>query len=445
MPPVIRQVVADAQAIYARYPSRMPSDEALGALGFSAKTRAYPGNVAVTVIGMKRPVRLPMLQVLFNKFRLRYCISVTEPAFDEPWVVLPVRNGDNERLVLELKEALDNVVLASGQERAKYMAVTKALIPRIIFGVMLPSSGKLVWRAQRIVRAFERGQKRSWDESIHRLGVAIQKFTYAETNTEAAKWHNVVRKTLRVVKPKAKQWNVENYDRDTLWAAQNVADLAPRNVMRKRTMLEALPRWTTHNYRTVQNMKRGTVNPNKHDPAKFLYYKKLEAVMDAYFAQHALRAPHMPPGVFVNGRQKYLYRGMHPSPHLDVKKALQDGYIEERGFMAFSRDPDIAAGFANRNVRRGIFVRIDPFVDVPRGTPWLWFHKRTLNSWVRSTIPKEAEVLLPPGRLVFKPFTAVRTNDMRWTEIEASFIPDARYMQKHRRPNKRKYVTMARS
>jgi hypothetical protein len=169
---------------------------------------------------------------------------------------------------------------------------------------------------------------------------------------------------------------------------------------------------------------------------QLLSSRYLQAAMVRYFREHALRAPSMPPGEFVNGRQAILFRGMHGSEYFDVGKALRDGQISERGFIAMTRNLSVAREFAEKHQQLpGIIVQIDGIKDVPRGTPWLWFDKKTLsaNHKLKSFLPGEQEVLLPPGRLIFKSDPWKMNSEHVTWRVAAKYVPDPAFLEKNPR------------
>jgi len=272
------------------------------------------------------------------------------------------------------------------------------------------SKKSIFGRVKRIVAAARRGQKRSLDEQLQMMHIALKKFKEFERSrnfTEATKWHNVIRKTLQAVHSKPNKVQLSRENQVLIKQAQNIRDAKPTRTASKKKVLKELSRWTTPYYSTIQNHKRGTFVPLGPNRATNVWKRnKLLFALNSYFTRYALKAPSMPPGQFVNGRQKYLFRGLYKDGEYDLEKVLRDGYIEDRGYIAFSRDRELAeyysqAGWRGSKRKDGIVILVDPFTDIPRGTPWLWFDKRTQNSYVMSHVPDEAEVLLPPGRLVF--------------------------------------------
>lgn len=142
----------------------------------------------------------------------------------------------------------------------------------------------------------------------------------------------------------------------------------------------AVERWTHPEiYQDIQDLLRkpGTrakIGPKpKADLAAVLYY----------FAHPVYRAPMSP-----FGETMTLYRGIHG----DLATAFEKkGIVHERGFIAFSQSIRIAEVFARYQVILRLAVQ-----DIQPGTPWVWFGGQ--HNAI-SSVPREQEVLLPPGSL----------------------------------------------
>lgn len=150
----------------------------------------------------------------------------------------------------------------------------------------------------------------------------------------------------------------------------------------KKISRNSLWQWTLPNvYKTVQNMRRlGTTNAQQ---------QRTNAALRSYFRTYAARAPALPPGI--GQPPLYLWRGVHG---ILAKKLLEDGVVDEKGYISVSRSMDVANKF-RENLSPGILLKIKR-ESIPISTPWVWFDTRK----IRSSIPDEQEVLLPPGKIV---------------------------------------------
>jgi hypothetical protein len=429
---LIGQIMNDAKAVYTHDRNQPGTLEAaLGALGFSRRRSfdSFKRSYSMDVDASVAPINSKHVLSALWDAGYRHYVTVHEKDLGFAWVVHP--SGDlSDRTTGLLAIKLDSYVLAPPEQKASLAHDIKSMIATVdTTKLSTRDKIRLTERSKRIMRARDRGQTRSLDEQIHLVKVLKGKFSLTSNHAEAAKRLDMLRAALAVMYPKILQVEIAQENRLMIENARHLANLQSTKTMRKRSMLKQLPNWTTDMYRTVQNIKRESPLNNVH-PLGLLESKKLSSVLEKYFAQYALRAPQMPPGQFVNGRQKYLYRGMHASSYFDLNRALRDGQVVERGFIAVTRDKKIAEDFAKKG-ERGIMVRIDPFQDVPRGTPWLWFSARTRNSYVISTLPEEAEVLLPPGRLVFRGSPQTINGVM---VVQARFVPDAMYARRSSAP-----------
>lgn len=140
---------------------------------------------------------------------------------------------------------------------------------------------------------------------------------------------------------------------------------------------QAVRDWTTEKYRSTQDFLRHGASLNSGANAH-------AASMANYFNRMVATAPHgSKPGI------KYLYRGVHAG----MADALErHGFLHDQGYLAFSWDKIVAERFAKRQLMIRLHLR-----DIPPGTPWIWFGA---GSHPSSTASDEAEVLLPPGRLL---------------------------------------------
>lgn len=165
-----------------------------------------------------------------------------------------------------------------------------------------------------------------------------------------------------------------------------------RNPRRSLKQSRYVTQWTNENYRNIQNSRRGKSKGSKK-------IRRINRYLTQVFRDTLIRAP-VVPRKFSN--QKYLYRGVHGP---QKNKYLKNGEYEDDGYIAWTRSLDIANLFKHpvNSEEPGIILRIS-LSEIPRGTGWIWFEepiryekkgKNTFNSKV-----DEAEVLLPPGKLV---------------------------------------------
>lgn len=189
-----------------------------------------------------------------------------------------------------------------------------------------------------------------------------------------------------------------------------------------------------------------------------------DAAVDAALARFMSRTPHrapsMPPGT-PDAETTFLYRGIWLRDRRQLAAILKNKRVEKMGFVAMSTDPSVAAGMAgvapahsppppppppkgapplprlpmlfvkalfSKDPRRrgaGLVVRVRRS-SVPKGTPWIWFGSRHVNGRVRSYMPQEKEVLLPPGHfdLVARmpPPDAKASSRTHW--FDATYVPD---------------------
>lgn len=395
----------------------LPSPEALLKLGFVKSYRVYGRKFSDDVEVDIRTHNLP------NRDGYTYNIRVEDDDIDFSWVVHP--NNESTMFAAMLGYLLEKHVFApTNSERRKTMAKIETALSKI----HPAHKSSIVNRAKRIVAAWRKGQKLSLDEQLYKIISARRRYYRAKSTAEAAKWHGEMTKALKGIDFDIlrKYWQkFSPLNRYIVEQVTNMTNNTPiRSTSSKKRVVRVLPTWTTEMYQKVQNLKRSGNSSTKGKWSDNVWARdQLVSAMNAYFKVHAPRAPMMPPGQFVNGRQKYLFRGMHASSYFDPDKALRDGYIEERGYIAVTRSRDVADDFASKS-ERGMVLLIDPFVDIPRGTPWLWFGEETRNSYVESTMWDEHEVLLPPGRLVlYGP--AKWSKDNTTVEMRARYAPFA--------------------
>lgn len=212
-------------------------------------------------------------------------------------------------------------------------------------------------------------------------------------------------------------------------------------VPKKRNLRELATRWTLPGYQQAQAIMRGRENRLKNITiGQVSNARKLTQGLQRYFKHYALRSPTMPPGEFVNGTSRYLYRGIHQTNDKDsisVDAIMRSGTYVEKGYIATTRRLDTAVSFA-KGKNKGIIFVIDVFNDIPRGTPWIWYageiEEEAHRNFNKSDHALEAEVLLPPGRLVILgPWEKKAVGFKRVTFVRAKYVPDAGYEIKRRK------------
>lgn len=213
-------------------------------------------------------------------------------------------------------------------------------------------------------------------------------------------------------------------------------------------------RWTGENYNAVQEIRRN--QSQELDDKYYNYVKLINASLALYMRHQALRAPAVPSeiaklnaariekrvikdprmwnriedpiGQMYKGLKRpaempaglVLYRGFRIMRN-QYEAIKQTGVLKDRGYMAFTRDKDVAKKFARIDSVRPYDVSVSLVAEVPltnfkRGTPWIWFtdanpiFKGLDRKHVLPTLnPEEGEVLLPPGQLRF-------SNHQTWPE-----------------------------
>lgn len=195
----------------------------------------------------------------------------------------------------------------------------------------------------------------------------------------------------------------------------------------KKTLTGHASDWASGMYERLQTFMRTNKNAYRTNHWVVQTARGLELFMQRF----ALRAPHMPPKVRnmqTGSSVLNLYRGVRLTNE-DVNSLLQKGEIRDKGFVAFSRNKQVAMAFADeaRCCGNKIVFKLN-VQDVPRGTPWIWYAgpaetyrpsrrvvdknnftgikeyfgayktKKYHTNWVRG-IPLNSEVLLPPGTL----------------------------------------------
>lgn len=212
---------------------------------------------------------------------------------------------------------------------------------------------------------------------------------------------------------------------------------APPNHGYKRKQINGVLNWTSYGYRNIQDLKRkGRLQESRwFGPRRKKFRSTREKTarqvnqrLATFMQQKAHKSPQMPRYI----TQLYtLYRGMHGPL---AKKIIRDGFLDDKGYIAFSRSMPIARRFAGTGIMLVLRVK-----DVPHGTPWVFFnkvqlddrkplfsdngldlkmHRRRTN--MAPSVLDEGEVLLPPGRLVLK---------RKYTKKEAERVLNIRSIQ----------------
>lgn len=205
-----------------------------------------------------------------------------------------------------------------------------------------------------------------------------------------------------------------------------------RNRLRwfSKTMRDHVSQWTTHTYRSVQDARRRGDDPKN-------IATRVNRYLSQMFRDGPSRVPSIPREFTVqynknaitkSSRPVYLYRGVHGNQANELLKTTRT--VIDNGFIAFSRNKDIAYRFANKNNNTpGLVMRLR--VDsIPKGTPWIWFQPK----WKRLKGERnahdseidEAEVLLPPGMLVVTslPYRVSPASKYTSPMVDVKYTPD---------------------
>jgi hypothetical protein len=203
---------------------------------------------------------------------------------------------------------------------------------------------------------------------------------------------------------------------------------APPNYGFKRKQINGVHNWTSYGYRNIQDLKRkGRLQESWHGfgprSKKFRSVREKNARqvnqrVATFMQQKAHKSPTLPRYI---PNLTTLYRGMHGPL---ATKIMKDGFLDDKGYIAFSRSMPIARSFASKLWFIKGIVLVLRTKDVPPGTPWIFFnkvergkklptqsifnddsinlkgHRRRTN--MAPSVLDEGEVLLPPGRIVLK-------------------------------------------
>lgn len=247
---------------------------------------------------------------------------------------------------------------------------------------------------------------------------------------------------------------------------------------RKANIKNMLAHWTTQSYKRVQAVRRANgAIPLASRGGKAVEIQKLDAALAMYMRQFALRAPDMPPkvrNVATGSGTPVLYRGV--SLTTAQLADFLDGKFQDKGYMAFSRNPSYAMHFLKSRPAGNTDVRVVfklSTTKVQRGTPWVWFasdvestgslpanytnyneyrpkyykgpalpeelkpkrRRRTTDepisvhkNYVRASSGTEFEVLLPPGRLVPLAKTPTTARLTIYNNNASALVYDVTYM-----------------
>jgi hypothetical protein len=205
-----------------------------------------------------------------------------------------------------------------------------------------------------------------------------------------------------------------------------------RTTTKRKNTRDHVTEWTRGTYQNVQNARR--------EGARVLgKARHVNRYISKEFRDSGIRSPVIPREFTIqynekkvqqNARPMYLYRGIHGKL---AKTFLEKRMMRDTGFIAFSRDEDIAYEFARKG-RPGFVMQLK--VDsIKKGTPWIWFHPKRKKVQGERNVHisniDEQEVLLPPGILVLNshtrnyptPLKNINWNRRRPT-IDVTYIPD---------------------
>ena len=178
---------------------------------------------------------------------------------------------------------------------------------------------------------------------------------------------------------------------------------AMSSVMFKKKRKELIANWTQDGwYRKIQDARRKLKLPTMNYMVGKNVIKR-NAMISQYMRNAAWRAPQKPPKY---SNVRYLWRGVHGDQADEMR---DDGYIDNNGYIAFSRNEQTAINFVKydddpASLAYGFLMRLDTR-SIPKGTPWIWFdttkqkYRRGNKQYTIYAGYDEAEVLLPPGRL----------------------------------------------
>lgn len=169
------------------------------------------------------------------------------------------------------------------------------------------------------------------------------------------------------------------------------------------------------------------------------YEGKVAAALDAYLRYSAPRVPTAPRDPYgrLDPTTLVLWRGVVNVPIPPVGATM----TSNRGcFASFTRHKHVATRFlGNDGTTDDTLFRLRA-ADIARSTPWAWFadplpeHLRTAKerNTVRSSLPYESEVLLPPG--YFKVLHVEQPTMIAPRIVTVAFTPEPRYLLKAQIP-----------
>lgn len=223
-------------------------------------------------------------------------------------------------------------------------------------------------------------------------------------------------------------------------------------VLRAKNVQAMVSKWKLGIYQSIGNLRQGRKVPARirvgNNAGNIASLLTNRAIVE-YMRTKAPRVPEIPPGFeqpqrnFQNALKKtgvvqpafFLYRGMHGP---QARALLQDGRIDLKSFVAFSRSWSVARHFATET-EPGVVLRFRVPSAFERGTPWIWF-VREMNMWYDANVNRssleprftrnkkvyepveEEEVLLPPGRITVGREVLPAGNGPRL--FEATYAPD---------------------
>jgi hypothetical protein len=173
--------------------------------------------------------------------------------------------------------------------------------------------------------------------------------------------------------------------------------------------------WTDgHRCGNLQKVRRGN---GSHIPV-YANTERLNRSLSQHFRNAAMRTPKIPKEI----KTDTIYRGIQSE---ELKsKLLTQGYLDDKGYIAFSPKRNVAYGAAGKQPSSSFVLEL-PIKNIENNTPLLWFQlqKEGKKHQFNTYFPMVEEVLLPPGRVYIqqpqnKPY------NMNSYNIKVRFEPD---------------------
>jgi hypothetical protein len=225
----------------------------------------------------------------------------------------------------------------------------------------------------------------------------------------------------------------------------------------KREIERLVARWAGGDYVEVQALRRRGEDL-KNNPA-YKHAVQVDWAIEQYMRKFALRSPAMPPkirNIETGSEFPTLYRAV-AFTNTTYDDMIQKSKLEDKGYLAFSRNKNAALQVARKTGRGGlktVVFRLN-VRGVPRGVPWIWFAgtpelmKIENSKYINASRPyaeaslqgfaaeqkkyhktflmahetdklMETEVLLPPGTLKF---IGEPTVERRTIMIDVVYVP----------------------